>query len=473
MDIARSSSKLFIVNVSSAAITFLGITFFARELGATRIGIYFLFETLLGLLSILTDFGLRGAVKKRISEGESRSAFLSSAIGLKLIPLSIVVLSIVVLSGFVNEYIGANVAGLLAVAMILREAAHLTMVVLEGELRVGETAIIKFARHVTWVLVGAIFVTQGFGTVGVIYGLLAGLSVMLIWGAYRISIPLGPPSLEHAHSLFEFGKYNFVSSVGGYFYNWIDVAIIGLLLTQGDVGVYEIAWRVTAVSVLLSQAIATTIYPQVSEWDSSEEKERIEELLFSVMTPSLLLVIPAFFGTVLFSREILGFIFGAEYTEAWLVLIILMFDKILQAVQIIIGRSLQAIDKPDKAARATIVSVVTNVVLNIVLIWEFGIVGAAVATVTASIVNDVLHFGYLRRYLSVRIPVREILECLFAAVVMSVILILITRVNEVDGVTELATVVVFGGVVYSVLVFLLPTLRPRVLDMLSRFGVVP
>ena len=56
----------------------------------------------------------------------------------------------------------------------------------------------------------------------------------------------------------------------------MDVAIIGLFLTHTHVGTYEIAWCVTTVSILFSEAIAGTIFPQLSEWDADSAKERVE-----------------------------------------------------------------------------------------------------------------------------------------------------------------------------------------------------
>ncbi|WP_348611332.1 flippase [Halobaculum rarum] len=461
MDIARSSLKLFVSRLATTVIGFLGITFFARELTSGIIGVFFLFEALLGILAIPADFGLRGSVEKRMSEGDTPGAYLAAAILLKLGPLTLIVLGISVFSATINSYLGAEVAHLLAAAIVLQEVGMLSMEVLKGELRVGETAIIGFIRQGTWFTVAWVLVNNGFGAVGLIYGLLSGLVVMLLIGWYKLTVPLRWPSREQITSLVDYGKYNVISSIGGYFYNWMDVVIIGVFLTQSDVGAYELAWRVTSISILFSGAISTTIFPQVSKWDAIGSKERIEDLIPSVLTPSLVLVIPAFFGTLLFSQEILGLIFGAEYVKAWLVLILLMGDKVFQAVQAIIGRSLQAIDKPDLAARATVVSLVLNAVLNVMLIIEFGIIGAALATVISSLVNDGLHFFYLRKFIRIRLPTREIIECFGASLGMAGVLYILTQLYHVDSLLKLISVIILGVILYTFFVLLSPTLGTK------------
>jgi O-antigen/teichoic acid export membrane protein len=213
----------------------------------------------------------------------------------------------------------------------------------------------------------------------------------------------------------------------------MDIAIIGLLLTQADVGVYEIAWRVTAVMMLFSSSIATTIFPQVSQWDADDATERIESLLSDAIVPALFVAIPVFFSTAIFSKEILGLVFGAEYTAGWLVLIVLMGEKVVQSVHIILARSLQGIDRSELAVKATVISMVLNLVLNVALIFNYGIIGAAVATALSFIVNSILHANYPSRFVSIRVPYGQIGGCVTASAGMVVMLYTVESVIFING----------------------------------------
>lgn len=472
MNIARSSLKLFSANVANAGIQFLGIVYFARELGATQMGIFFLFQVVLGLLAIPADFGLRGAVQKRVSEGDSRGGYLSSAVLLKLVPIAIIIFSILLARPYLDDYIGAAVTIPLIAALLLQEASMLSIAVLSGELRVGETAVLKVARNGTWVVIGSLLVQLGLQAEALIYGLVAGMAVVTIWGWQKVSVFPKMPSHSLARSLFDYSKYSVVSSVGGYLFSWTDVAVIGLFLSQAHVGAYEIAWRVTAVSLLFSKAIASTIFPQVSEWSEEGANERIEDLIRRTITPAIFFVIPVFFGILLLSEEILSIVFGTEYTIAAMALILLMGGKIFDAVQLILGKSLQAIDKPNLAARAAIVSISANISLNIIFVLRFGILGAALATVTSSILNDVLHYRYLRRYITVDFPKKEILECTLSALVMSAILYATFTIYAVETAQMLIISIFLGGSVYIGIVLLMPDLRYRLREALNRVGVL-
>jgi len=468
MNLTRSSIRIFAANAASSLIVFLGIAFFARELGSYQMGIFFLFQALLGVIAIPADFGINGGVTKRISEGESRGSVVSTAIILKILLLLPFIIGIVLVREPINNYLGANLALYLALGLILQECANLTIHVLKGELRVGEIAGPTFSRKTVYVGVGSIFVVTGSGVRGIIYGLFTGLVVMLVWGAWKISISLGSPSLGHAKSLFDYSKYAFVSSVGGYFYSWMDVAIIGFFLAQSDVGVYEIAWRVTAVVMLFSNSIATTIFPQVSQWNADDAMGRIEAMLSDAIAPALFVAIPAFVGVILFSQEILEFVFGAEYTTGWLVLIILMGEKIIQSVHIILGRSLQGIDRPDLAAKATIISMMLNFVLNVVLVLNYGIVGAAVATGISFVANSVLHAYYLSGFVSIRVPYARIGGSAAASVGMAIVLYAIESAVTISSLPRLMLLVLLGVSIYGGFALVLPPSRKMIIDNVRR-----
>lgn len=427
---------------------FIGITFFARELGPSQLGTFFLFQALLGILSIPANFGINDATRKRLSEDKTGDDILSSALLVKTAPLLFVIVGVVLFHRWVNRYLGMELALLLALTLLVQELARFMLDVLHGELRVDETPLIQFSRQTIWVLLGAVMVVYGYGANGLIFALAISLFITFLWAFWKQDTSYGKPSRESIRSLLDYSKYSAVTSVGGYLYNWADVAIIGFFLTHTEVGAYEVAWRVSGPVLLLSTAISTTIFPQISRWDSEGAKDRIEKLIRDVLTPSLFLIVPSFVGVLLLSRQILGIVFGGEFEIAWLVLIILMADKIFQGGQVIIGRSLKAIDYPELAAKAAVISIVINIGLNVLLIWKFGIVGAAIATLVASILNDLLHYRYLSRFLNFTIPVYDLGWLFLASSLMGVVLSVILSMIQIDTLPELFGVVILGAILY-------------------------
>ena len=459
MNLAHSSLKIFLAKTVSSVVVFLGLTYFARALGTHQLGVFFLFQALLEMLSIPVDFGIRSAVLKRVSEGKSPDRILSTAVLLKLVPLTLFSGIILAFSGPINTYLGEELAIYLIVALALREFSLLSMHMLKGELRVGETALPTLSSKIVFVGLAITLISAEYGVLSIVYGLIGGSVVMLFWGIYRSSASFGSPSLGYARSLFDYSRYSFISSIGGYFYNWMDIAVIGFFLTQSHVGIYEMAWRVTVVVMIFSQAIAMTVFPQISRWDTEDAIDKIETVIPKAIAPTLFFVIPAFFGALLFSSDILGLLFGPEYSAGWLVLIVLMGEKVFQSVHTILGRSLQGINKPDLAAKAGVIAMFLNLILNVILVVEYGIIGAAVATAVSFFANSVFHAYYLSRFVSIEFPYRQVGGCIFASLGMTVVLRSVQEFLNVDTVPRLLVVVMLGVVIYLGFAYMIPSLR--------------
>lgn len=468
MNLIRSSLKVLIAKVISSLTSFLAVVIFSRELGASPLGTYYPFLAILGILAIPSDFGIRSATEKRLSEGEDAGSYLGTAITLKFPPLILTTTVILFSANYIEQYLGTDLALPLVLTLFVHEGARLSISVLRGELRVGETAVVQILRPLGWLIVGYAFYSRGYGVHGLVYGYFVGTTAMLVVGWWKVSTPISWPTLQHARSLFDYGRFSVISAVGGYFYSWMDVLILtlfvtlGIASTRGEIGAYENAWRISLVVLMVSQAIATTIFPQVSRWDAEGATEQIESIIPTALFPALLVVMPAFVGTVVLAKDILRVLFTPEFTVAWLALIILMGEKVLQAVHVVLGRSLQAIDRPDLAAYATIVAVAINLVLNVILIWQFGIAGAALATTISFIANTVLHAHYLRQFLDIEFPTRDAAWSVGASIVMGVAVYWVRTIIVVDTMLQLLAIIGFGMVIYIALVLSYSPIRMRV-----------
>lgn len=461
MDIARSTVKVFFSNFTSGVLGFLAITYFARELGSSTLGIFFLFEALLGILAIVADIGLRGAVEKRISGGDRPDQILTTSILLKLILVGVVSAAILVFGGQVNRYVGHAVAGLLVVGLVLQEYSDLFVKVLIGEQRVGETASLDLVRQLSWVLIGSGLVYLGFGVEALITALLVGYVLRLVWALAKVSTTFGYPSLGTAHSLFDYGRYYVISQAGGRVWNWMDVAILGLFVAKSPIGAYEVAWRVSLIVLLFSQALGRAVFPEVSRLAARRDFESVEELLPDVLSASVAFAIPALFGTLVVAEELLRFLFGAEYTVAWFVLVVFMTEMVFQSGHRILARVIEGINRPNLAARATVMTLGLNLVLNFSLIPFFGITGAAAATLFSFLFNTIIHAHYLSRHITIRVPYRDIGGYLGASLMMLVALWLVERAYPIVSLPVLIAHIILGVTVYSVMITIDPHLRSR------------
>lgn len=473
MDVARSSLKIFLAENVSVVLSVFALTYYARELGAAQIGVFFLFQASLFILGRPADLGIRIAVQKRISEGTDPAADLSTAVILKSGLLLAVIAVLFTFRGYVNDYIGLELTGFLAVALVLQEMSALMKNALSGELRVGETAIIDLSYDVVTYVGGIVLVFLGYGVVGLVSSLIAGLAVRFVLAFRARDTGFGRPSVARMRSLVRYAKFTVIPGVGHQVHQWMDILILGVLATSDAVGVYEVAWRIGGPVLLAAQSIGVAIFPQFSSWESIGSTEAIENLFSRVLTPSMFLVFPAFFGTLVLSHEILTLVFGAEFGAAWLALIIIMAGKIPTGVRSLVGDALYGLNQPKYVTIATVVTIVVNIVSNVILISEFGIVGAALGTMLAITIGAVLRTYYLTRFMTIRVPYDELGWCMFAAAGMGVVLYGLKTVIPVDDLVSLVGFVGTGVVLYLAFVLLYPPLKKQITTQIRELVPLP
>lgn len=473
MSLIRSSSKLFLGKVGSKALGFLALMYFTRTLTPETLGIFFMFQAVLAMVGLPADFGLREAVVKRASERANprgAGSLLTTAALLKLAPIALVVVALYVGRRQMDEYLGAPLVGFLIAAILLQQYSDLLMKALQGELRVGETATLQFLERVIWAGTASILIYIGLGLSGLIYGLLAGYVALFVTSWWKLTIPVGRPSIQDARSLLDYAKYDFLTSIGSLTHNWMDVFLIGLFLTQVDVSVYEVSWRLTTVAALFSGPIGIAMFPHISSLNSVGDRDQIERLIPRVLTAGLLFVIPMVFGVILVGKPMLGVLFGSEYRAGYMVLVVLMAGKAVETILRIFSRLLHAIDKPNLGARGALVGVVTNVGLNVLLIPVLGILGAAIATGLSLICSLAVHAWYVREFLSLDLPYRTAGWCTGAAIVMAGVLWWLKPLVNLENLVGLLGTVMLGALVYFALVFLFAPLRQELVAGIRRIA---
>jgi len=462
MNLARASGLLFAVELVNTALGFFGTVYFARELGATALGVFFLFEATLYTMATVVDFGLRGAVEKRISAGDDPARMFGAALALKLGLIAVVSAVVLAAREPLAAYIGVDLALELVAVVAVFELSMLAVHVLHGELRVAQTAVLHFLRSLTFVVVAVSLLRLDYGVRALVYGLLVSYALLLVTATLRLETPLAMPGRRHLRSLYDYAKFNGIWGLGGHVYNWMDVIVIGLVLSQAAVGAYELAWRLTTTAIMFSTVFARALFPQLSAFEADGATERLSTLVSESLTTSLMLIVPSVVGVALLSRELLGVIFGPEYVIAAGAFVILIVEKVPQAANLVLDKGIQAFDKPKYGAIATVVSLSMNVALNLALVPRLGLEGAALATLISVVANTAILAYYFRRLLPVRFPVADVAWCSLAALVMGGAIVAVTRVLVVDTPLGLVAVVAVSAAVYGLGVLASPSLREKV-----------
>src|SRR5699024_8892234 len=221
-------------------------------------------------------------------------------------------------------------------------------------------------------------------------------------------------------------------------------------VAQSLIGVYELSWRITGVLFLLSSAISRTLFATISDLATRDDVDRITEILERSLVYTGILAIPGLVGGVILAEPLLA-MFGEEYRIGAVVVAILILARLLHSYEVVFGKVIDALDRPDLTLRANAAFVVANVILNVVAVATVGWIGAAVATTVAMVLKTALSYHYIRSLVSLTVPLREILLEGVAALVMGACLLVLLPAS-VGSLHLLETVflVAVGAVVYAV-----------------------
>lgn len=453
MNISTSAFAEFLSRVGRLGIFVAMFAYFIRSLGTPSFGSFVLFEATAIGLGVFVDIGLGSAVQKRTGESQSR-AVLASALAVKIVMLSLVTMGVWFFADALNGFIGRPLAVFLPAAIAAQQFGRLGLHAVRGEDRLVWASGIQLAGDVVHLATAlTLDIVAGMGVMGLVLGFVTGWGfVTVATGGLLRFVPVRPDPMV-LRSLFRFSPYAFLSSVlGGLVYNWTDTLIIGWFLGPGPVTVYETAWRVSGLMVLGAQAVSTVAFPKVSRWHAADRLDRVEGIFPYLVSAALFMVIPGIAGGYVLGPEVLSVVFGLAAPSGPLVLLVLLIGKLPESVSKVVSRTLYGLNRPEYTSLGAAAFIAINVVLNVILVMAFGMVGAAIATTVAFLVNLAINARYLRRHVSVSIVWRHLAIMGAASLVMGGALLLLGGVLPPQGAPRLIASVLIGAIVYAMVV---------------------
>jgi len=165
--------------------------------------------------------------------------------------------------------------------------------------------------------------------------------------------------------------------------------MLGMFRSTQEVGVYNVALRISMMTSITLMAINTIAAPKFAElWGKGDIKglakvaQQSTKLIFWTSFPILLLFL-------IFPSFILG-IFGEEFKSGTLALVILALGQFLNAISGSVGYILMMTGHQRFHQNTILLGTFWNIVLNYVLIPKYGITGAAFASATSMVFWNIL-----------------------------------------------------------------------------------
>lgn len=175
------------------------------------------------------------------------------------------------------------------------------------------------------------------------------------------------------------------SGLMGFLINWTDVIMLGALSTEENVGIYNAAFKVGMLVLIIIISINVVSGTKISEYYNNNDQIGLKKVIQKSTQIVTLISFPIVIFIVIFSEFILGY-FGPGFLAGKMVLIIIAFSTFISALCGNVDQILNLTNSKNLLFRINVVVLVINIILNFYLIPKFGINGAAIASLVATIV---------------------------------------------------------------------------------------
>jgi O-antigen/teichoic acid export membrane protein len=458
--------------ITYTIIGFLSTIYFAHSLGPAPLGTYFLFITYVGIFNLIGDGGFGGAAVKRISEGKEPCEYLSAFVFIRIVLLAVSVTVLIFVEPYLKDVTSSGIFFWLFLALIVSVFSSSVSTGVYGAGKVGISQIGSLVDALVRIILQIAGVFLGFGVAGLIGGFVGGLIAGGIVNFRYLDLKLVRFGLSHLKNLSSFSFWIFLTSSGYLMYSYADTILIGLFMSNADVGIYRTTFQLTAIASFTTMAFHTVLYPKISHWGAEGQISEITNSLARSFTYSLLLAIPTCLGGWILGERLLYYLYGASFVEGTSALFFLLLVPVVNVFMYLATMSLSALNRPKDAFIITLIAAITNIILDIVLIPIFGIGGAAVATLIAMSLNAIGALILLSRVISIKFEYEPFKNIVYSSGIMGIVVLFIRVLFPLSHVIAVLTVVIIGAIIYILVLFKLDKeIRHELKDLGVNLGV--
>ncbi len=384
----------------------------ARNFGAEGAGIFYLALSILAISALVSRLGFDKTVIRFLPPlffkhkwGESKGLIgtitgLVSFNGLVLTITIYLLAPIMAREIFSNpeltQYIRIFALGILPFSLTSVSAGILRSMKLIKEALFIERAFVYLGGIVAILSLGNIY-----GLIGLFWGFLASIYLAAGLGLLisRRQIPSNEaPTAFNRKVLLLSATPLFFSAFSNLMFGQVNVLALGALSTLEDVGVFNIALKVSLLMGLVLVGINSISGTKISELYA--DKQSLQSLASKTAALSLVLALPLLFVFVLIPEFILG-LFGPEFTGGDTTLIVLAIGQLFN-VGVGSANYILAMTGHEVAlAKIVFFALIINAALSLVLIPIYGIIGAAFAVTISMVISNIIQVLIIKKLLGV------------------------------------------------------------------------
>lgn len=232
------------------------------------------------------------------------------------------------------------------------------------------------------------------------------LLCILAWYVYGQLVPLRRihDFSIHFREHLSYGARGFLSGVVGTLNTRIDVIMLGYFASDQVVGIYSIASTIMEGFVKIPVAFRWNVDPLLGKYFSQKDDNALYKLfarMRRIIYPSMATL--ALIAIFLYPLALSLFTNWDVVLGSWYVFIILSFGVVLNSYYRVFKGILLQGNKPGYFTLTILLAIISNVLLNAVLIPQYGLNGAALATTLTYVIESLLLAYMVRKTMNLKL----------------------------------------------------------------------
>jgi len=411
----KKSLMLFGTNILNRGFNFLFRVLLKNILTTTEFGIFSVIMPVQSLILMLTSYGITPSISKFVSEYKAKKEnYVKSSFGfifIGLILFGVLFLLAPPFSSFFGKEF-SNCEYYFRIAVIIVPFGIIFSIftgIFMGIGKIKTVSILLVIMQVFSLIFGISIAFYKFSFIFLAFGF--GYVISTIFGIYfykKLGIN-GKFVFPEFKKIFKFSLPISATAIGLVFLFNTDIIILGHYFTPMETSIYGIVMPTARLIPAFAIALASVALPEISE--KIALKENIDEKIKSSFSLNFYMSIPVMISVFAFSKEILYVISGD--ISGYNTLKVLSMGMFAYSVYYTSNSIFQGTDRPQIPAKIIGFTVILNILLNTLLIPEYSIFGAGLATSISCVFAAISSLFLLRPKLSFNLKYLVILIPLF------------------------------------------------------------
>jgi O-antigen/teichoic acid export membrane protein len=231
-------------------------------------------------------------------------------------------------------------------------------------------------------------------------------------------------------------------------YAYTDSIVISKMLPAEHLGWWSVPYKITFAFQFIAVSVSTSLYPAASALagDSSLLRSKFAQAWHYLF----LVALPLSLGLIAVAQPVIVRVFGKSYAPSAPILQILLLSLIFGFLSFITGAMLNATNRQRTQTALMASALVSNIILNFVLLPRFGLEGAAFAALIGNIILAL--GGYIACTQFLRLPHGQILAAFLKTLLAAGVMALLA--HWLLAFLPLLAVIALAGFLYGVFAFM-------------------